>query len=186
VTKMGSKSKEENVLGLFFNESSKHWHFTEILRQAKISRQQANKWLKKLLKEKVIVKVKSKGKMPFFKAHFDHPNYQYKKRLFALQELYDSGFLTHLKQLPKARTIIIFGSYARADWHTTSDIDLFIYGDDEGLDIPTYWGKLHRPIQPWVFPSSEEMKEVQSGLLKNVINGYLVKGNLNEIIELVT
>ena len=50
-------SKEENILRLFFNESSKHWHFEEILRESRISRDKLNKWLKKFLHEKLIKKI---------------------------------------------------------------------------------------------------------------------------------
>lgn len=182
---MGLKSKEENVLRLFFNESAKYWHFSDIVKAAKISKKQANRWLKKLMKEKIIVHVKPKGKMPYFKANFDHPNYQDKKKLYSLTMFYQSGLLSHLRQLSKAKTIIIFGSFARYDWHSKSDIDLFIYGDSEGLDTTTYRRKLKRDISAFTYPSLKEMKSIRSGLMKNVINGYVVKGSINDIIEAV-
>ena len=181
-TKMGLKSKEENILKLFFNESAKHWHFTEIVKEAKISKKQANLWLKKLMKESIIIHVKPLGKMPYFKANFDHSNYQDKKKLYSLNIFYQSGLLNHLRQLSKAKTVIIFGSFARYDWHSKSDIDLFIYGDSKGLDTTTYKGKLKRDISAFTYPSLKEMRDIRSGLMKNIINGYVVKGNINDII----
>lgn len=176
------QSKENSILILFFNESAKHWHFTEIAKKANISKQQANFWLKKFMKEKLIIHVKPKGKMPYFKANFSHPNYQNRKRLFSLTELYRSGFLSHLNQLPKAKTIIIFGSYSSYDWNSESDIDLFIYGDAEGLDTATYWSKLKRKIEPCAYSSLNEMRKIKSGIMKNIINGFVVKGDITEIM----
>ena len=46
-TKM--ESKEEHVLELFFN-SSKYWHFDNLLKKANISRSQLAQWLKKFEK----------------------------------------------------------------------------------------------------------------------------------------
>lgn len=182
---MGLKSKEENVLKLFFNEPSKHWHFTEIIKTAKISRKQGNLWLKSFVKEKIIVHIKPKAKMPYFKANFEHPNYQDRKKLYSLTLFYQSGLLNHLRQLSKAKTIIIFGSFSRYDWHSKSDIDLFIYGDDDGLDTLAYKKRLKREISIHTYESIKEMKDIRSGLMKNIINGYVVKGNINDIIGAV-
>jgi hypothetical protein len=40
---MGSKSKEENVLKLFFNDSARHWHFEETGSSGTRKRGQKNK-----------------------------------------------------------------------------------------------------------------------------------------------
>ena len=182
---MGLRSKEENILSLFFNESAKHWHFTEIVKSAKISKKQANLWLRKLTKERLVIHVKPKGKMPYFKANFNHSNYQDRKKLYSLTMFYESGLLSHLRQLPKAKTVIIFGSFSRYDWHSNSDVDLFIYGKNEGLDIKTYKRRLKREISTFTYPSLREMRSIRSGLMKNIINGYVVKGNINDIIGAV-
>mgnify|MGYP001559114311 CR=1 FL=1 len=120
------ESKEERVLGLFFNEPTKEWHFEEIAREAKITRSKADRWLKQFIKDKVIRRIKERGKMPHYVSNCELPPYKNRKKLFALNKLYASGFLNHLASLPKARTVIIFGSFARSDWYSGSDIDLFI------------------------------------------------------------
>jgi len=179
---MNKKSKKENILELFFNEPSKEWHFTEITKKADISKQQCNKWLKRFRKEKLIIHENPKGKMPYFKANFKGSNYKNKKRIYALEKLYRTGFLEHLEKLDKAKTIIIFGSFARSDWYKDSDIDLFIYGSAKGLKTGKYWRKLHRSIQPHIFKNKKEIRKIRSGLIKNVMDGFLVKGSMNELI----
>ncbi|MBR9683308.1 nucleotidyltransferase domain-containing protein [Candidatus Woesearchaeota archaeon] len=171
--------KEKKVLELFFNEPSKHWHFEMIIKAAKLSRPQASLWLKKFIKEGLIKKMKSKGKMPYYLGNHEHPNYQTKKRLFMLDEMSRSGFLQHLVTLPKASTVILFGSMSRWDWYAESDIDIFIYGDTEGMELGKYQFKLHREIQLFTAKTKKDFEKFGPGLLRNILEGYLVKGTLN-------
>lgn len=176
---MGSKSKEENILKLFFNESSRHWHFEEILQKAKISRPQATKWLGKFVKENMINKIKEKNKMPHYIGNFENPAYKNRKRIYALNWFYEIGFLNHLSQLVNTKTIIIFGSFARADWNTESDVDIFIYGDAAEFELGKYEQKLGREIQTFICKDRKECGKFQPGLIRNILSGYLVKGNLD-------
>lgn len=172
-------SKEENILNLFFEYPSKHWHFEDILKEAKISRPQASLWLKKFIKEELIKKLEPENKNPYYVGNYESPNYQNNKRLYSLENLNKTGFLRHLLELPKARTIILFGSLSRWDWYKDSDIDLFILGDLEGFKEGEFSRKLHRDIQIFSFKSKKDLKDLNPGLLRNIISGYRVKGNLN-------
>jgi len=173
--------KEENILELFMDEPTRHWQFEEILKAAKISRPQASNWLKKLVQEKIILRIKPKGKMPYYIGNYEHPNYQNKKKLFALSQLDKTGFLNHLAGLQKTKTIIIFGSFSRWDWYKDSDIDLFIYGTPEGFDSLQFRKLLHRDIQTFICKDKKEIKELSPALLKNILEGHLIKGTLDFI-----
>jgi predicted nucleotidyltransferase len=176
---MGLPSKEERVLELFFNEPTKHWHFEDILKAAKTSRSKANKWLSKLAKEQIIQRIKPSSKMPYYQGYFDSPAYRNRKKLYALSKLYATGFLNHLLSLKKAKAIVIFGSFARADWYKGSDIDLFIYGDSEGLKTSGYSTALNREIQVFTADSASELDELGPGLLRNILEGILIKGKFD-------
>ncbi len=173
------KSKENKMLDLFFNSPTREWHFEEILKEAKIARSKATKWLKKFTKEELIRRVKEKGKMPFYTSNYDSSSYQNKKRIFALNRLYESGLLNHLTGLKKAKTIIIFGSFSRWDWHKDSDIDIFIYGSPEGLSIAKYELALHHDIQLFICPNKKDLKRFDQGLIKNIVQGSILKGKLD-------
>lgn len=181
VSIMGKPSKEYKIIELFFNEPSRYWHFKDIVKQAKISENRANFWLKDLLKEKVILYHKEKGSMPYYTANFDHTNYKTKKKLYALESFYNVGFFKHLESL-NAKTIVIFGSFSRTDWHSKSDIDLFIIGNDESLEKGKFESILHREIQLFSFKTQKEIKNINPNLISNVINGYFVKGVVQNII----
>lgn len=173
------ESKEENVVGLFFNNPTKEWHFEEILKEAKITRSKADKWLKQFIKEGLIRRIKEKGRMPSYISNYKFYSYKNRKKLFALNKLYNSGFLDHLSSLPKAKTVIIFGSFARSDWYKNSDIDIFIYGEPEDLKLAKYEMKLHRDIQLFVCHNQKELNKFGEGLIKNIIKGNIIKGNID-------
>jgi len=173
--------KEDFVLELFFNEPTKHWHFEEVIKIAKISRPQAVFWLKKLIKECIVKRVKLQKKMPYYLGNYGHPNYKIKKRLFALKKMDSTGFLKHLVALPMARNVIIFGSFSRWDWYKESDIDVFIYGNPDGLERSKYWMALHHEIQLFICKNKEELMKFNPKLLRSILEGYLVKGDFDFI-----
>ncbi|HLC71778.1 MAG TPA: nucleotidyltransferase domain-containing protein [Candidatus Nanoarchaeia archaeon] len=175
------ESKQENILELFFNYPAKQWHFEEIVKTAKIARSKADRWLKLLTKKELIKRVKLSGKMPYYIGNYDSPTYKNKKKLFALTKLDESGLLDHLSSLPKANTVILFGSYSRSDWYKESDIDIFIHGDAQGLKIAEYELKLHRDIQLFICHDKEELIKLGPGLIRNIIRGNFIKGDLDFI-----
>ncbi|MDO8481339.1 MAG: nucleotidyltransferase domain-containing protein [Nanoarchaeota archaeon] len=185
---MGIASKEERVLELFLNEPAKHWHFCEIAKAAKISEPGANKWLKKLLAEKMIQRVKPRGAMPYFIANFRHGHYRSRKKIYALQKIYDSGLLEKLQSLENAKAVVIFGSFARSDWNTQSDVDIFVLGDPEDIRFGMLWAGLGargkpRELSVHSYLSLKDVRNIHSGLMKNVVNGYFVKGTIFDIAE---
>ncbi len=178
---MGSPSKEENILELFFNMPTKHWHFEAVLKQSGVSRSKANKWLSRFVKDGIIKRIKPHKAMPYYVGNFEGVAYQNRKRVYALEKFYEAGFLNHLASLPKARAVFIFGSFSRWDWHVGSDIDLFVYGDYSGFDQKKYSRKLHREIQLFNASTVEDFKKFGEGLMRNIVSGYLVKGDMSFI-----
>jgi predicted nucleotidyltransferase len=172
-------SKEDRVLNLFFN-SSKYWHFDELLCESKLSRSRLSAWLNKFQKEGIIKRVKPKGKMPFYVRIFESKNFRHKKRLFALTQLTESGLLTHLEALPKAKVVIIFGSFTSYDWHADSDIDIFIYGDDDDFEQGTYELKLQRDIQVHLARDGKDLKRINK-LLPYIFEGDFIKGSIKDL-----
>lgn len=181
---MASPSKEEKVLKLILENSPlKEWHFEEIVREAKVTKGVANKWLKKYVKEELLKHIKEKGKFPYFTAGADNFVYYSRKKIYALENLHRSGLITNLLSLKEAKTVIIFGSLIKGDWYKDSDIDIFIYGDAEDFDKKIYELKLGRNIELQVFENKEEIKEIKTGLIKNILNGYIIKGQIQDIAE---
>ncbi len=173
---MPSPSKENKILELFFEYPSNYWHFEEILKKTGLSRDKANKWLKRMMNEGIVKRVKEKGKMPYYIGDYENPSYKNRKRLYALTQFYESGFLDHLQTLKEAKTVILFGSMTRSDWYNESDIDLFIYGKCDDLDLYRFQSKLKRDIQLFCANTKKELEKMGPALLKNILRGNFIKG----------
>jgi predicted nucleotidyltransferase len=187
---MAYPSKQERVLELFFNEATKHWHFHDIVKTANVSDIVTNKWLKKFCFDELIKRVKPSKRMPYYIANWDNEQYHIAKRFYALNKLHNSGLIYKLQSLKGAKTIVIFGSFARTDWHTKSDVDIFIYGDPGEFRFGTLWEGLglqgkSREISVHSYPSLDKIRSIHSGLMKNVVKGFFVKGSIHDIAEVV-
>ncbi len=181
---MASPSKEENVLKLILENSPlKEWHFEEIVKSAKVTKLVANKWLKKYISEGLLKYVKEKGRFPHYTVGSNNSIYYSIKRIYALEQLHKSGLIPKLLSLNKAKTVIIFGSIIKGDWYEDSDIDIFIFGDVSDFDKKVYELKLNKTIELHVFEDKEEITEVKTGLIKNIINGYVLKGQIQDFAE---
>ena len=181
---MASPSKEENVLKLILENSPlKEWHFEEIVREAKITKLVANKWLKKYVSEGLLKHIKEKKKFPHFTVGINNSVYYSLKRVYALEQLHKSGLIPKLLSLKTAKTIILFGSIIKGDWYKDSDIDIFIFGDISDFDKNIYELKLHTNIELHIFQNKEEIDEVKTGLIRNIVNGYVIKGQIQDFAE---
>ena len=164
---------------LFFKESLKYWHFEDLIRQSGLSRERVSKFLKLLLKEKFILRVKPRGKMPYYVANHGSHSFREQKRLFGLQQLAEGGLFEYISSLDGVKTAIVFGSFARGDWNKSSDIDIFIFGDTKSFDKKTFENRLGHEIQLFIFEDPKEVKhELDPGLIPNIVKGFNVKGTL--------
>lgn len=178
---MGKLSKENQLLELFYNEPTRHWHFNEIVKTIKISQDRAAHWLKKFQKEELIKRIKERGKMPYFTGNVENPEYQSRKRIYAMQMLHKSGLLNYLSEIKNVHSVILFGSMTRWDWHKESDIDLFIYGRKQELNFNPFERILHREIQIFYAHDRKDFEKMGEGLIKNIILGEKIQGDLSFI-----
>ncbi len=173
------KSKEEQVIEPFFN-SPKHWHFEELCKIIKISRPQLSYWLRRYEKEGMIQRTKPKNKMPYYSCVFDNPSFRHKKRLFALKQLTESGLFSYLSSLSAAKVIILFGSFSRYDWYDTSDIDIFIYGEETKLQLEPYKRILNREIQVHLAKDKDGLNQMDK-MIPYIISGDFIKGSIEDL-----
>ena len=172
-------TKVEKLKALFLEESLRRWHFEDLVRASVMSRERVNHYLKKLIKENVILRAKPRGRMPYYVANQDSLTFRTEKQLYGLYLLAQSGLFEHLRSLPEIKTALLFGSFGRGDWSKSSDIDLFIYGDDSGFDKAGFERKLGREIQVLSYIDSHTMsKELDPKLLPNIARGFQIKESL--------
>jgi predicted nucleotidyltransferase len=181
---MGSPSKEENVLRLILENSPlKEWHFEEIVKKANVTKLVANKWLTKYKSDGLFRRIKEKGRFPYYTVGTNNSFYYSLKRVYALEQLHKSGLIPKLLSVKTAKTIILFGSIVKGDWYKDSDIDIFIFGDIADFNKNLYEPKLHKKIEIHIFKNKKEIKEIKTGLIKNIVNGYIIKGQIQDFTE---
>ena len=71
------------------------------------------------------------------------------------------------------------------DWYKDSDVDIFILGNLQNLDKNRFEAALNRHIELHMFENKEQIQSIQSGLIKNIVNGYVVKGAIQNVVEFV-
>ncbi|MDI6737642.1 MAG: nucleotidyltransferase domain-containing protein [Nanoarchaeota archaeon] len=180
---LNCQTQDTNMNGtlkpLFFSESLRRWHFEDIVKESGMSRGRVNYFLRQLLRENFIKRVKSRGRMPFYQASRESPGFRTEKRVYGLMLLEQSGLLRHISGNSDIKTAIIFGSFSRGDWNKSSDIDLFIYGDDANFDKAGFEKKTSREIQLFSFKSAREMKrQLDFSLLPNIARGFSIKESI--------
>lgn len=164
---------EEMVKALFFSEALKMWHFEDIISKSGASRERVNHFLKDLVKEKLVLRVKQKGRMPYYIANRDNPKFRIEKRLYGLEILQKTGLFEHLNSLENVKTAILFGSFSRGDWSKSSDIDLFIYGDDSNFRKGEFESKAKRQIQVFCYKNAKGIKkELELKVIENIAKGF--------------
>ncbi|HIJ10932.1 TPA: nucleotidyltransferase domain-containing protein [Candidatus Woesearchaeota archaeon] len=169
---------KERIKRLFFNSTLRRWHFGTLLQELKISRERLNHFLKELQNEQFVHRIKPEGKMPYYIANRETAKFRVEKRLYGLKLL--EKLFEHLNSCEGITTAILFGSFARGDWSKSSDIDLFIYGDDSQVQKGIFEAQLGREIQLFTYSDPREMKkQLDPAVIPNIAKGF----HITESIE---
>ncbi len=173
---------KEKVLRLFFEHPEKEFHIRQLARLSKLNPNTIINLTNQLLKEGLIIKSESAEK-PFasIKANTSYWLYKLKKIENNIGKIYKSGLIEFLNKELSYPTIILFGSYAKAENHENSDIDLFILSEKkERPNLNIYEKKLTATIQIFLHNKKEfnQLKKNSKELINNVINGHKLTGYL--------
>jgi predicted nucleotidyltransferase len=168
-----------DILKYFFEEPEREFHVREIAKLVKKSPTTVSKLLKEFVREKILVSEKKFNHL-LFKANNEDGGFKRLKLNYNLNRLYDSGLVDCLvEKLNYPEAIILFGSYAKAENISRSDIDLFVVSPvKRDIDLQKFEEKLGHEIQIFVHSKKEieKMKKSNKGLLNNIINGYVIYG----------
>jgi len=169
----------EELKNLFFNEALRQWHFEDLVKELKLSRDRTNYFLRQLIKDNLIIRVKPRRKMPYYIANKDLPKFRLEKRLFGLQLIEKTGLFEYLASCEEIKTAILFGSFSRGDWSKSSDIDLFIFGDVSDFPKEKFEQRLKRPIQLFAYSNPKEIKDdLDPTVIPNLIKGFAIKDSI--------
>lgn len=169
----------DKILEYFVREPEKEFHVRQISKLLKKSPTTISKYLKRLEKEKVL-KSERKFNHLFFKANIDSIKFKKLKLKYNLDLLHNSGLVDYLiDEFNHPEAIILFGSFAKAENASKSDIDLLIINPKKKeVKLDKFEKKLSYKIQLFIYSNSdiENMKKKDKALLNSFINGIILYG----------
>lgn len=160
------------LLKIFLFNPEDNFRLRELSRLSEISPPSVNIYLKKFEKKGLIISFKKRG-IPFYRAEIDSEKLSNYKKLAILYELYDSGLIDYLWDEIAPEAIILYGSYAKGEFTSNSDVDLFIIGKKRKLEIEKFEKKINAELHI-IF--EENIKKIPKNLKNNLCNGIVLKG----------
>ncbi len=169
----------ENVLlQQFFYSPMSKFGVRELSRKTHLDTKTVMKYLKKLVKQRIVVKYVKKGSFPYYEANRLSSMYRFEKSHLLIRKIVRSNLITFLEKELKPKAIVLFGSVVKGVYHEKSDIDIFIYGKYSRIDLYRYEQKLGHKIRLFFEP---DLKQLSLGLLENIYNGEKLSGKLEAI-----
>lgn len=131
----------------------------------------------KSLKENKLIKLEKNKTINFISFNRDEPRAIALKRVENLKNIYLSGLSDFLEKELAGGTIILFGSYAKGEDTTTSDIDIAAIGrKNKMFPLEEYEKMLNREINVNFYNS---WKDIHKYLKNNILNGILLHGSVD-------
>lgn len=169
VPKMGHK---EGIKELFFENPSKEFYLREISKLTEVPKTTVQRILKDLRNKELINKLKIK---PYKKYRANTENFYYKhyKKISIIEKIYKSGLIDYLIEKCNPNVIILFGSCAKGEYDTKSDIDIFLETHEIKLNLDGYEKKLKHKINI-IF--EQNLIDLNTELRNNIVNGEKLYG----------
>ena len=166
---------EETLLKKFFYDPMAKFGVRELSREIKLDTKTVMKYLKRLVKKKIIIKKSKKGGFPYYEANRSSLVYRFEKSHALVKKIIESNLISYLENELSPKAIVLFGSVASGTYHEESDIDIFIHGKYKLVGLYEYEKKLGHEIN---LLFEEDLKQLSKGLLGNIYEGQLLAGEL--------
>jgi len=171
---MLEKYNRYNLLKLFLDSPTDSFRLREIARLTKISPPSVMNYLKEFEKEGLTNKSIKRG-VPFYTALRDNPEFILYKKISIIFELNQGGLIDYIWDKLSPQAIVLYGSFAKGESIEDSDIDLFILGKNKNIELADFEKKLNKKVH---LLFKESLKEINSELKNNILNGIILKGYL--------
>jgi len=171
---MFEKYNRYKLLKIFLFNPTESFRLRELSRLSEISPPSVVEYLNEFEKEGLIQRY-VKRDIPFYKANQNNEKLVFYRKTAIFYELHNTGLVDYLWDKLAPEAIILYGSYAKAEFTEESDIDLFIIGKEKNLDLGDFEKKLGTNIHLMFDP---DIKKIPSKLKNNLCNGIVLKGYL--------
>ena len=162
-----------NALQFFIENPYEEIHLREFSRRLNISVNSAQRFLKVFLDEN-LVKDERKANLRYFRASLDSVVFRSIKKTYSLKQMEDSGLIDFLKK--NFPTAVLFGSVAKGEDDSNSDIDLMCIGLNKKADLFPFQKKLNKEITLHFFTLAQwkQQKKENKAFYQEVISTGIV------------
>ena len=159
---------------LFFDEPVKQFQLRGISRITGIAVTSVKNYLHELEKEKLIQKIKG-NIYESYVANLDNRMFKVYKQQNMIIKIHATGLIDYLEDKLHPKTIILFGSVRKGEYTKTSDIDIFIQGKENTINLNKFEKSLKHTINLFF---EESFNNLSDELFNNIINGIKLSGYL--------
>tara|TARA_Y100000310_G_scaffold342890_1_gene448080 strand:- start:418 stop:948 length:531 start_codon:yes stop_codon:yes gene_type:complete len=171
-----------NTLGPFFENPNRDFYLREISRELKTNHTTVRKRLSKLLKENYIGHIPQKP-FPKYRAIISR-KFLNLKLFYNLEKIRRSKIIEEIEKILDFPTVVLFGSYSKAEDDERSDIDLFILSEsNKEVKVEKFETLLNRKVELFVYDRKQfsKLKGRNPELINSIINGVVLSGQFEVI-----
>jgi len=169
----------DKIIEFFIKEPEKEFHIRQISKITGKSPTTISKYLKGLEKQGIL-KSESRLNHLLFKADIDSSKFKREKLNYNLNQISDSGLVDYInKYFNHPEAIILFGSFAKSENTSKSDLDILIISSSKKqIDLDKFEKRLGFSVQIFIRSNEqiEKMKKTNKELLNNFLNGIILSG----------
>ena len=166
----------QKILKHIFSNPNYRFHVRELARISKLNPNTVTNASKLLLNEGIIRKEEKKHLVEIY-FDFESKKAVYKKRIFNLNSIYDSGLIDVLIEKYNPNSISLIGSYSRGEDTEKSDIDIaLITNKKEHIRLDDFEKKLGKKIHLLLI----EKNKISNEFFNNLINGIVFYGAIEK------
>lgn len=171
---MKTKDIKTKVKEYFFLHPRIRLRVRQIERELRVPLPSVIRYTTELEKENIL-KSTTIANIKVFSADRTSKNCLLEKQLFNIRQLSASGLVDYLVEELSNPTIVVFGSYAKAEDVENSDIDLYLETPSKKkINLKKYENILQRKIQLFIYKNIHELENKE--LANNIINGMVLHG----------
>lgn len=170
---MAHKLGQYAVREVFFENPIKEFHIRQIARKLKMSKTATAYHVNALIKQEIVQPKEDTFRK--YAANLMSRKYKVAKLIHALENISESGIVEYLEEKTLPKAIVLFGSFAKAEFDSKSDIDLFVQASEEEIYLEPFEERLKHKIHLLFEP---RIGQLSNELLNNIINGIKLSGLL--------
>lgn len=173
-----------DIVTPFFEQPHGHFLLRELAKKIKKSPMTIRGYVQSLLKEGYLLQNKKTKPYPTYMANVNSAAFHNLKLFYNLEKIRRSELLEHLQKTFDYPTVILFGSYAKANDDENSDVDLCVITAIPAEHTFSKFEKvIKRPISIRFYTPKQwkELRTLHPDMVNSICNGIVLSGQIEVI-----